>query len=564
MTDLINKTLRLLLIEDSEEDADLLLREMSRAGYNVEAERVDSADAVRAALERPWDLVICDYVIPGFGGLEALELCRQHDLRAPIIVVSGQVGEEIAVTMMKAGADDYLMKDRLARLAPAVARALSQAEVRCAHQRANDALRDSEERFRQLAENIGAAFFMFERPSADSPGTVSYVSPAFERIWGLPGSALFRDSDQWLKTVHPEDRAALITNLPEMFRRNFNTEFRIVCMDGIRWIHYRTFPVIDHHGNVYRVAAIAEDISDRKKTEETLASNARQLQRSVEDLRSISEELRQRNEELSIARAELEQRVLERTSELSAANAGLRAEMAERRRLENELLEIAENERRNIGFDLHDDIGQKLMGVSLMLKAIETTLTNKRMPEAQETKKIQALIEQVISHTHNLAHCFSSFDAEGDELSAMLKKLGANVKKTFGIGCQVTLPDPMPGLSPDQVFQLYKIAQESVSNAVKHGKATRVQIKLGVHSRQLQLEVKNDGVPFPIDREPSNRMGLRIMNYRARTIGGTFEIAPGVEAGAVMTCRVPLVNGSTTYSQEAATTRSNGRLALTA
>lgn len=541
---MMNKPLRLLLIEDSEQDAELLLREMSRAGYDVQAERVDSAEALKLALGRqPWDLVISDYVIPGFGGLEALDLCRQNDLSAPFIVVSGQIGEDIAVTTMKAGADDYLMKDRLARLAPAVARALSQAEVRSAHKLANEALRESEERFRQLAENIGAAFFMFDRPTNDSPGTVSYVSPAFERIWGHPASGLFRDPDQWIKTVHPEDRPDLTKNLPEMSRRNFKTEFRIICMDRIRWIHYRTFPVTDHEGKVYRVAAIAEDISERKKAEETLAANARQLERSVDDLRAISEELRQKNEELSLARAELEQRVLDRTAELSTANSELREEMAERKRLENELLEIAENERRSIGFDLHDDIGQKLMGVSLMLKAVETTLTHKRMPEAQEMKKVQGLIDEVINHTHNLAHSASSFDAQGDDLSALLKKLAANARKTFGVACHVSLPHPMPALSQDIVLQLYKIAQESVSNAIKHGKATRVNIKLSHETEHLELEVKNDGKPFPIDREPSNRMGLRIMNFRARTIGGVFQIGPGEEQGAIVTCRIPPVNG---------------------
>lgn len=566
MNEAIKKSLRLLLIEDSEEDAELLLREMSRAGYQVEAKRVESADDMIQALDaQSWDLVISDYVIPGFGGLEALELCRQRDILAPFIVVSGQIGEDIAVTMMKAGADDYLMKDRLARLSPAISRALSQAEVRSAHQRANAALRESEERFRQLAENIGSAFFMFERPSSESPGTVSYVSPAFERIWGLPGSALFRDPDQWLQSVHPEDRPVLKANLPEMFRRNFNTEFRIVCLDRIRWIHYRTFPVVDREGKAYRVAAIAEDITERKKSEEMLSANARQLQRSVEELRALSEELRQKNEELSAARAQLEQRVQERTAELSAANAGLRAEMSERRRLENELLEIAENERRNIGFDLHDDIGQKLMGVSMMLKALETSLATKRMPEAQEMKKIETLIEEVVSHTHNLAHCFSSFDAQGEDVAGMLKKLGANVRKTFGIACQVTLPEPMPALSQDQTFQIYKIAQESVSNAVKHGKASRVQVKLGVLDRQLQLEIRNDGVLFPVNREPNNRMGLRIMNYRARTINGIFEIGPGKQSGAIVTCKIPLANGAVIYARPAATKeRTNGHILLSA
>ena len=119
------QTLRILLIEDSEDDAELLLRELRRAGYIPSAKRVASAAAVTAALDsESWDLIISDYVMPGFDGLEALALYRERRLDVPFIVVSGHIGEEIAVSAMQAGADDYLMKDRMARLVPAVARAL--------------------------------------------------------------------------------------------------------------------------------------------------------------------------------------------------------------------------------------------------------------------------------------------------------------------------------------------------------------------------------------------------------------------------------------------------------
>jgi len=175
--------IRILLVEDSEDDAELLLLELRRGGYAPVARRVASADEMRTALqEEQFDLVVCDYVMPGFGGLEALALFREKGLQIPFIVVSGHIGEEMAVAAMKAGADDYLMKDRLARLVPAIKRALQESEIRRAHQRANVALRDSEERFRQLAENIGAAFFMFEGPDGKHPGALSYVSPGFIRV----------------------------------------------------------------------------------------------------------------------------------------------------------------------------------------------------------------------------------------------------------------------------------------------------------------------------------------------------------------------------------------------
>src|SRR5689334_3857742 len=209
--------LRILLVEDSEDDAELLLVELRRGGYAPVARRVASAEEMKSALEEePYDFVISDYVMPGFGGLEALALFREKGLQVPFIIVSGHIGEEIAVSAMKAGADDYLMKDRLARLVPAVNRALEDAEIRRAHKRANEALRESEERFRQLAENIGAVFFMFEGVTADSVGNVSYVSPAFEKVWGLPCESLKTAPDLWLKAVHPEDRARVMAKLKEI------------------------------------------------------------------------------------------------------------------------------------------------------------------------------------------------------------------------------------------------------------------------------------------------------------------------------------------------------------
>ncbi len=353
--------LRILLVEDSEDDAELILRQLKRSGYDPIPCRVASAETMEAALgDSTWDIVISDYVMPGFGGLEALQLFHQRSLDIPFIIVSGHIGEEIAVSAMKAGADDYLMKDRLARLIPAVNRALEDAEIRRAHKRANEALRESEERFRQLAENIGAVFFMFEGIAADAVRQVSYVSPAFQRVWGLPCESLRNAPDLWQKAIHPDDRGRVMEKLKHIGEGSLSEEFRVLQLDlKERWVHLRTFPVRNERGLVYRIAALAEDISERKRAEAQLAANAEQLRNNVEELTAIQEELRQTNDELLQARNELERRVEERTADLALANTELKEQMVERKRLENELLEIAENERRRIGFDLHDDLGQK-------------------------------------------------------------------------------------------------------------------------------------------------------------------------------------------------------------
>jgi signal transduction histidine kinase len=199
-------------------------------------------------------------------------------------------------------------------------------------------------------------------------------------------------------------------------------------------------------------------------------------------------------------------------------------------------LEIADNERRRIGFDLHDDLGQKLMGVSLLLKALETNLAHKHLSEAGDTHKIQGLIQQVINHTHNLAHCFSSLDAGSVDVCQQFRKLAANVRKTFHIGCVFRAIGAVPDFSAETHQQLYKITEESINNAIKHGKARRVTVLLVRREDDLLLRIKNDGIPFQASREPTNRLGLRIMNYRAHLIGANLDIKPNRNSGTRVTC----------------------------
>ncbi|HBE50324.1 MAG TPA: hybrid sensor histidine kinase/response regulator, partial [Cyanobacteria bacterium UBA11369] len=146
--------LRVLLVEDCEEDALLLMRELRRTGYKLFLQRVETAAAMQKQLvEREWDMVISDYSLPTFSAPEALKLLQQTGLDLPFIIVSGYIGEDAAVAAMKAGAHDYVMKDNLARLIPAVERELREAAVRRQNQLAEAGRRESEQRFRALIEN---------------------------------------------------------------------------------------------------------------------------------------------------------------------------------------------------------------------------------------------------------------------------------------------------------------------------------------------------------------------------------------------------------------------------
>jgi two-component system, cell cycle sensor histidine kinase and response regulator CckA len=146
--------LRVLLIEDSASDAKLVVKELRRIGRRIESERVETEEALHAALDQQtWDLVLSDWSMPKFSGLAALGVVRGRRLDTPFIIVSGTVGEDSAVDAMRGGANDYVLKDKLGRLAPAVERELREWKERRAHELASNALRESQARFGRLAES---------------------------------------------------------------------------------------------------------------------------------------------------------------------------------------------------------------------------------------------------------------------------------------------------------------------------------------------------------------------------------------------------------------------------
>ena len=147
----------------------------------------------------------------------------------------------------------------------------------------------------------------------------------------------------------------------------------------------------------------------------------------------------------------------------------------------------------------------------MMMKGLERRLAAEASQFVEEAGKLHTLMQEVIQHTHNLARQFSSLDVKGDNLATVLEGLGASVEKLFGIRCKFCSKGPLPGLPHNTTVQLYKIAQEAVSNAIKHGKASEVVITLSAEENRLAMTVKNDGAPFSPPTTNSTRMGLRIV-----------------------------------------------------
>jgi diguanylate cyclase (GGDEF)-like protein/PAS domain S-box-containing protein len=260
------RELHVLIVEDSEEDAQLLLLQLRRNGYKPLARRVQTAEEMERALdEKAWDLVIADYSLPTFNALDALELFHARRLDIPFLIVSGTIGEETAVEAMRAGAHDYIMKGSSARLIPAIARELREAAERANRRRAEEALRDSERRFRALIEHSTDILTVVDRV-----GRIVYESPSVERLLGhtageLMGSALEEH-------VHPEDRHALAAALAESAGAStpVAAEFRMRVRDGEwRFLEASVSNLLDN-AEVGGIVLNSRDITARKQDEETI------------------------------------------------------------------------------------------------------------------------------------------------------------------------------------------------------------------------------------------------------------------------------------------------------
>jgi PAS domain S-box-containing protein len=184
------KTLKVLLVEDSASDAALLQRSLLQTGYAIQCKRVETAEAFEAAsAAESWDIVISDFSLPQFDAPSALKILRQRDHDIPFIIVSGQIGEETAVEMMKAGANDYLMKNNLLRLAPAIERELREAHIRRENRRAGEALRDSEAQYRAVAETALDAIITTDQAGfivACNHGAQAMFGYTTEQLIGYP------------------------------------------------------------------------------------------------------------------------------------------------------------------------------------------------------------------------------------------------------------------------------------------------------------------------------------------------------------------------------------------
>jgi signal transduction histidine kinase len=221
---------------------------------------------------------------------------------------------------------------------------------------------------------------------------------------------------------------------------------------------------------------------------------------------------------------------------------GIVRDISERRRLEKEILNVSEEERRRIGQDLHDGLGQMLTGIGLLSQDVARELEEEGHERAEDMAEITEHVKEADQYARDLSHGLIPVDVEGQQPSALpeaLRRLSKNAERLFNVECEFQGTESVRVHDNTTATHLYRIAQEAVNNAVRHGEADHLRIVLAAGDEQVRLQVRDDGSGFDEEEVTDAGMGMRIMNYRARIIGGTLDVNSTLGDGTVITCTLP-------------------------
>jgi len=215
---------------------------------------------------------------------------------------------------------------------------------------------------------------------------------------------------------------------------------------------------------------------------------------------------------------------------------GAAMEVTERKRLEEEILQISETEQRRIGQDLHDGICQHLAGIELKSQSLAQTLAKKAKGPAAQAEQIARHVREVLAQTRSLARGLSPFILEAEGWGPALGELAAHTEKLFNVKCHFHNDRPVAISDPAMATHLYRIAQEALTNAIKHGKASAVEISLTHANDKIVLAITDNGIGFKSPGRPPTGMGLRTMQYRAARIGAALLVQAPAEGGTRILC----------------------------
>lgn len=475
--------INILVVEDSESDFDLLSLRLAHQDFPVGLERVENEVEMRTALgaRRP-DLVISDHKLPRFSLSGALRVLREYDQEIPLIVVSGAIGEEAAVDAMLDGADDFIMKSNLSRLAPAITRSIGAADTRRRQRIAEAALRERESMLSSLAANLPAMMFRLDYDRHAGQFSLTYAGEGSQRMFGVDPDALRVDTRPLLNAIAAEDREALFERLATAADAG----------SDLTW-----------QG---RLAGSEENDQRWMQLGATL--------REVRGLHVIWDGIVY--DITDVKRAEAEIREL--TAHLEGAKEAERAEVAR---------------------EIHDDIGAIFFAIKVDLAWLRKRVAAD--PAVRDRlASIEVQLDSGVQASQRIVRSLRPAVLDFGVIGAAEWLTGDFAKRT-GIACDFEAGvDELP-LAPELGTAMFRVLQESLTNISRHAEATETRVRISVEDEVVRLEVSDNGRGIgSADLGKRASFGVRGMRERAIELGGSFEIGATEAGGTRLRLRLPL------------------------
>ena len=457
---------------------------------------------------------------------------------------------------------------------------------------AQEALRQSEQKFRHLVEHLPAITYV---SSLEPQREVLYVSPQIEHLLGHSPDDFDNNPALWSQIVHPDDRDRSLV-VPQA-QQQHTCEYRLLARDGSEyWVRDESRVIYDQASQPLFLQGFLVDITARKRQQRELAEVQERFASFMRHmpgaayLKDDSGAILYVNEQATQLLGGYAQRYLDRRTDAfddpqAAREAqeddrqvihhnqlvsriehlrsngqrltclsykfpvpregkppllgGICVDMTAQKNLERQVIEASETERRNIGRTLHDTLGQNLTGLAFLIKGLSRKLSQQSPHEVAVANQIVELVNEAVGQVRSIARGLDPIGLEREGLASSLQELCRNVRDVFGIDCEFQM-EGVSDLSQEAASHLYYIAQEAVNNALKHSKATSLRLRLERVDSLVKLQISDDGVGLAPGIGRGNGMGMHIMRYRARAVGGTLSVHAGQPSGTVVLCVTPV------------------------